>query len=149
MYMYINTTPSLSSSHRARRHHHLLLIVSWWHLPCALCCCGDGGGHPGSHCCPPHRAGWWWWWGCPCHHAPRLTRPPCHHPCHRLIVVDVLPWHWPWVSRCRHHHVDAGKGVVVGLPSLLLSLSSCPSSLPPLSLLPSSFWWWWWHVVEG
>ena len=120
---------------------------------------GRPGSHhhpPPCHPHPPRRAGWWWW-GRPCCCAPRLTHPPrccpcrrlivapiaislsplspsCHRappPCHYLIVVDVSPWHWPWASRRHCHHVDGEKGVVVGLPSLLSSLSLCPSSLPP------------------
>ena len=160
------TTPSLSSSHRAHCHLHLVVVTSRWHLPCALCHRRrDGGGHPGSCRCPrcpsPHRphppcgAGWWWWGRC--HHcAPHLAHAPCRHsrPRHRLVVVpipllivplvvvDVLPWHWPWMSRCCHCHVDAGR--VVGSLSIVLSSLSCPSlslSCPLLLLLlpsPSS-----------
>ena len=129
--MYINTTPSLSSSHCACHRLLLLLVILRWHSPCALRHHGDGGGCPGSchhpppcHPHPPHprppcQAGWWWWrWGHPCCCAPCLTCPPCH----RAPLLS---------SHCCHCHVDAGKGVVVGSPSLLSSSLSCPSSLPP------------------
>ena len=101
MYMYINTTPSLSLSHRACRRHHLLLVISWWHSPCTLHRHGDGGGRPGSRCRPPCRhphppccrppcqAGWWWWWDRPCRCAPRLTRPPHRRPCRHLIIMPL------------------------------------------------------------
>ena len=154
------TTPSSSSSHHAHRHLHLFIVTSRWHSPCMLHRRhGDGGGRPGSHrhCpCrppprhphPPHGAGWWWW-GHRCRRAPHLAHAPCcrSHP-HRhlvvvpipllvvpLVIVDMSPWHWPWTSRHRCRRVDAGR--VVGSPSIILSLSLCPSlslSLP----LPSS-----------
>ena len=122
------------------------------------CVINTGGGVVvvSCHCRPRHppRGAGWWWWGR--HHcrAPHLARAPrCHsRPRHRLVVmpvpllvvpliiVDVLLWHWPWTSRCcRHRRVNAGR--VVGSPSIILSLSLCPSlsSLCPvlLLLLPS------------
>ena len=27
-----------------------------------------------------------------------------------VVIAIVSPWHWPWVSRCRCHRVDAGQG---------------------------------------
>ena len=150
------TTPSLSSSHHTHRHLHLVIVASWWHSPCTLRRHrGDGGGHPGSCCrcphCPPpchphplHGAGWWWW-GCRCCCAPHLAHAPCRRSrprCHLvimpvpllvipLIIIDMSPWHWPWMSHRRRHCVDAGR--VVGSPSIVLSLLLCPSlslSLP-------------------
>ena len=105
--------------------------------------------HPPPHCPHPPRGAGWWWWGHRCHCAPHLARAPRHRSCpHRclivmpvpllivpLIVIDVSPWHWPWMSRRHHHCVDAGR--VVGSLSIILSSLSCPS----LSLLlpsPSS-----------
>ena len=111
---------------------------------CCPCC------PPPRHPHPPHGAGWWWWGRCH-RRAPHLAcAPHCRScPCCRLVVmpvplliiplviIDVLPWHWPWTS-CHHcRHVDAGR--VVGLPSIVLSSSSCPllSSLCHLLLLLS------------
>ena len=156
------TTPSSSSSHHAHRHLHVVIVASQWHLPCMLRCHhGDGGGRPGSHRCrphhppphcphPPHGAGWWWW-GRRCCHAPCLACAPHCRSCPRchlvvmpvplllvpLLVVDMLPWHWPWTSCHRHCRVDTGR--VVGSLSIVLSSLSCPSlslsSPSPSSLL--------------
>ena len=191
--MYINTTPSLSSSYCARHHHLLLLLlVSWWHLPCTLCHRGNGGGHPGSHrcpppChphpprpCPPHRAGWWWWWwGRPCCRAPRLTHPPCCHPCRCLVIVPlpliIISSLCPSPLSSSHHRqcvaVTLAMGIVslssscqcregggggVAIPPLIIVIVPLLMSVPLLiatlsssSSSPSSFRWWWWHVVEG
>ena len=27
-----------------------------------------------------------------------------------VVIAIVSPWHWPWASRRRCHHVDAGQG---------------------------------------
>ena len=106
-------------------------------------------------CCPPPRcphpscgAGWWWWGRC-CRRVPCLAHAPCRRSRPRrclvvmpvpllvvpLIIVDVSPWHWPWTSHRRCHHVDAGR--VVGSPSIILSSLLCPSLLLlcPLLLL--------------
>ena len=110
--------------------------------------------HPPPRCPHPPRGAGWWWWGHRHHCAPCLSHAPCRRSCpHRclvvmpisLLVVNVSPWHWPWTSHCCCCCcccVNAGR--VVGLPSIVLSSSSCPSlssSCPSLSLsspLPSS-----------
>ena len=150
-------TPLSSLSHHAHCHLHLIVVASQWHSPCVLHCHrGDGGGRPGSccrcPCCPPSccphppRGAGWWWWGCRHRRAPHLARPPRHRsrPRHHLVVmpvpllviplvvIDMSPWHWPWMSCHRCHCVDAGR--VVGSPSIILLLLLCPSLL---LLLPS------------
>ena len=70
------------------------------------------------------RAGWW------CHRCRCASRcaPPCPRPPRRLVVIPffvplvsvplvvviVLPWHWPWASHHCRRRVNAGQGDVGG-----------------------------------